>query len=81
MPSRSQLPGEIKRRKFLKALQKLGFIINTKGGHGSHIKIIWPKNQKSVTVPKDIRKDVLYYLLKEIEVISDITWEDIKKHI
>lgn len=79
MPSRSELPGEIKRRKFTKALERLGFVIDTTGGKGSHIKIVWPVTQKSITIPSDIRKDVLYYVLKEIETMSGVTWEDIKK--
>ena len=78
MPSRSELPGEIARKKFLKALRRLGFEINTVGGKGDHIKIIWPASQKSITVIVDLRKDVLYYLLKQIEAISGITWEQIK---
>jgi len=31
MPSRSQLHGNLKRKKFIKALEKLGFEISTKG--------------------------------------------------
>ena len=81
MPSRSELPGEISQKKFLKALQRLGFDINTIGGKGDHVKVIWPCTQKSVSVDRDIRKDVLYYLLKEIEIISGITWEDIRKEL
>lgn len=79
MPSHDELPGEIKRKKFINALAKLGFEINTKGGDGSHIKAIWPRTQKSITIQSELRKDVLYYLLKEIEKYSGITWNDIKK--
>lgn len=81
MPSRSELPGDLARKKFLKALDRLGFKVNTIGGKGDHIKIIWPQTQKSITIDADIRKDVLYYLLKEIESISGITWEDIKNEL
>ena len=81
MPSHSELPGEIKRRKFIKALKRLGFIINTKGGDGSHIKAIWPSTEKSITLPSKIRKDVLYYILKEVEQYSKITWNEIKKKL
>lgn len=81
MPSRSELPGEIPQRKFLKALQRLGFEINMIGGKGDHIKVIWPHTQKSVTVDRDLRKDVLYYLPKEIEAISGTTWEKIKEEL
>ena len=81
MPSRSELPGDLPRRKFLKALSRLGFEVNTVGGKGDHAKIIWPKTQKSITVISDLRKDVLYYLLKEIESISGITWDEIKNSL
>ncbi len=81
MPSRSELPGDLARKKFLKALTRLGFEINTVGGKGDHVKIIWPQTQKSITIDADIRKDVLYYLLKEIENMSGVTWEDIKKEL
>jgi len=81
MPSLNELPGEIRRSKFTKALERLGFIIDKKGGDGSHYKIIWPKTQKSITIQSNLRKDVLYYLLKEIEKYSGITWEDIKKEL
>jgi hypothetical protein len=81
MPSRSELPGELPRKSFLSAFRRLGFEINTVGGKGDHVKVIWPATQKSVTVVGDIRKDVLYYLLKEIESISGVTWEQIKKEL
>ena len=81
MPSLSQLPGEIKRKKLAKALERLGFIIDEKGGDGSHIKALWPKTQKSVTIPQNISKYTLFYLLKEIETASDITWNEIQKKL
>lgn len=81
MPSRSELPGEISRKKFLKALQRLGFEINTVGGKGDHIKVIWPRTQKSITIIGDLRKDVLYYLLREIEEMSGVTWDLIKTEL
>lgn len=81
MPSLSELPGELKRKKFIRALQRLGFVIDVVGGKGSHYKATWPKTQKSVTIQSELRKDVLYYLLKEIETYSGITWEDIKKQM
>lgn len=83
MSSRSQLPGELKRRKFTNALKRLGFEISTKGGSGDYMKVTWPLTQKMVTVQRYVRKDVLYYLLKEIKIITNgkITWEDIKKEL
>ena len=78
MPSRSELPGDLSRKKFLHAISRLGFEINTVGGKGDHCKIVWPRTQKSISVDADLRKDVLYYLLKEIETISGITWDQIR---
>jgi predicted RNA binding protein YcfA (HicA-like mRNA interferase family) len=77
MPSLSELPS-INRKKLIKALQRLGFYIVTVGGKGSHVKIVY-RNQKSITLPQDMRKDVLYYVLKEIEKETGVTWEDIKE--
>lgn len=81
MPSRSELPGDISSQKFLKALGRLGFVINRAGGKGDHVKVVWPSSQKSITVDSDLRKDVLYYLLKEIETMSGVTWEQIRSQL
>jgi len=79
MPSRSELPGEIARWKFINAVRRCGFLINTVGGKGDHFKITWPATQKSISVDGELRKDVLYYLLKEIMAVSGVTWEQIKE--
>jgi len=50
MPSLSELPGDIKRKKFAKALERLGFVINRTGGKGDHYKAIWSKNGKAVVI-------------------------------
>ena len=81
MPSRSELSGDISRKKFLRALTRLGFTVNTVGGKGDHFKLTWPTTNKSVTVTGNLRNDVLYYLLKEIESCSSITWEQIKMEL
>lgn len=81
MPSRSALPGEIKTRKFIRALRRLGFAIDMSGGDGSHFKIIWPKTEKSLTIQSKLRKDVLYYTLKEIEEKFGVTWSQISKEL
>ncbi|MBP9748614.1 type II toxin-antitoxin system HicA family toxin [Patescibacteria group bacterium] len=81
MPSRSELPGELSRKTFLRALQRFGFHINTVGGKGNHVKVTWPATQKSITVIGDLRKDVLHYVLKEIEIMSGVTWEDIREKL
>lgn len=81
MPSLSELPGEIKRKRFTKALTRLGFIIDETGGDGSHYKAIWPRNQKSVTIPYNLPKQTLHYLLKEIKNVSGVDWDDIKDNL
>lgn len=81
MPSRSDLPGEISRKKFLYALRRLGFSLDTVGGKGDHFKVTWPATNKSITVVGDLRKDVLYYLVKEIEQCSGITWDQIRSEL
>lgn len=78
MPFFSELPGEVKRNKFARALRRLGFLIDKTGGDGSHYKAVWPKTQKSITLPSHLRKDVLNYVLKEIEECSGVTWKEIK---
>lgn len=80
MPPLSQLPGSIPRKKFLRALSKLGFKINEVGGKGSHVKVIWT-DEKSITIPVDLNKPVLRYILIEVENISKLTWEEIKKEL
>jgi len=81
MPPRSELPGSIQRKAFIRALVRLGFQIDETGGNGSHYKMTWPPSQKCITVQQRLDKDVLYYLLKEIETYSGVTWEDIKKEL
>ncbi len=81
MPSRSQLPGVIKKRKFIKALEKNGFVISKKGGKGGHFKATY-ENEKAITLPSsNLRKDQSYYIIKAIEEISDVTWEDLEKYL
>lgn len=80
MPSLNDLPGDIKPEKLLRALQRLGFQINAKGGKGSHVKITW-QNEKSITIQRNIYKHALRVILKEIELISGITWDEIKEQL
>ena len=65
MPSRSELPSNLNRRKFCKALTKVVFVISTRGGKGSHFKATW-RNQKSITIPGRFDKDVLYYVITRV---------------
>ena len=81
MPSLSELPDNINRTKFLLALVSLGFEIRRKGGKGSHIKAIWSKTGKFIIVQNDFRRDVLYHCIKDIERISSVTWEDLKREL
>jgi predicted RNA binding protein YcfA (HicA-like mRNA interferase family) len=81
MPSHSELPGEIKRNKFIKALKRLGFSIDESGGNGSHYKATWPPTQKSITIPVKLSKPILSYVLKEIERYSGVAWEQIKDEL
>lgn len=67
--------------KLIKALRKVGFEINGVGGKGSHLKIVWPSTQKSITIPAGLEKHALYYILKEIETYSGVTWKEIKKEL
>lgn len=81
MPSRSKLPTDLKRKKLCRALEKLGFEISTRGGNGSHIKATYIKNQKCVIIPGDLRRDVLYYVLKQLQEVGGVTWKDIQKYL
>ncbi len=81
MPPLSELPGEIPRTKFLNALRRVGFQIDLAGGDGSHCKVTWPATQKSVTIIQRLIKQRLKYILREIETVSGITWEDIQKEL
>jgi predicted RNA binding protein YcfA (HicA-like mRNA interferase family) len=80
MPSLSELPN-INRKQLAKALERLGFLISKKGGKGDHFKATCSVTNKSITIPKFNNKNVLYYLIKEIEKISSVTWDDIKKNL
>jgi predicted RNA binding protein YcfA (HicA-like mRNA interferase family) len=81
MPSLKYLPGTLSRKKLTTALEKLDFTINKDGGKGSHYKATYQITQKSVTIPQNLNKTVLLYLLKEIEKISGISWENIKQKL
>ena len=81
MPSRSDLPDKLKRTKLCRALERLGFEISKRGGKGSHVKATCIQNQKCIIIPDDLRKDVLYYVLKEIEQVGGVTWEEIKRYL
>lgn len=84
MPPLSQLPGTIPRQKFLKALERVGFLIDVSGGDGSHVMANWPLTNKSVTIAHQmIPKQALKYILKEIETVTlgRVTWEKIQEKL
>ncbi len=81
MLSLKYLPDTLPQRKLAAALEKIGFTINKTGGKGSHYKATYQINQKLITIPKHLNKVVLLYLLKEIEKISGISWEEIKREL
>lgn len=74
------LPGDLDVKKLVRALVRLGFIINEKGGKGSHVKAIW-RNEKMVIVQRNLYKQALRHLIREIEEVSGVTWEEIKKQL
>jgi len=81
MPSLSELPSNLSRKSLAKALERLGFVISTKGGKGSHFKVTHLRTQKSVTIPSNFDKNTLYYVIKEIERCTGVTWNYIKKEL
>lgn len=80
MPPLSQLPGDLSRKKFLNALRRLGFFVDMQGGDGSHCKVEW-RNGKEIPIKKDLDKYALKYILKQIEEMSGVTWEQIKEEM
>lgn len=84
MPPLSSLPGELSRKKLLRALKRLSFIINESGGKGSHVMVIWTRTSKSVTIPNEmIPKQVLKYIIQEIEQMTNgsVTWSMIEANL
>jgi predicted RNA binding protein YcfA (HicA-like mRNA interferase family) len=81
MPPRSELPNKTNRDKFIKSLEYLDFEISKRGGKGSHYKATHRVTQKMVTIPQNLDRDTLYYLLKEIERYSGVTWSDIQNKL
>lgn len=81
MPSHSDLPGFLPRKKLLKALKRVGFEMNVVGGKGSHVKLTWPATQKTITIPAGVEKQTLRYVLEEIETYSGVTWKEIQKEL
>ena len=76
----SELPSDLSRTRLLSLLERLGFAINLRGGNGSHCKVTWPKNGKSVVIPytRKFRKTQLQYILEDIEAVSGLKWSEIR---
>ena len=55
-------------RKMIKALKKVGLIIDSRGGKGSHTKVVDPKSGRSTTVPSGtlsyVREDIVKWAAK-----------------
>ncbi len=83
MPSLSELPSDIKRPKLIRALSRVGFDISTRGGNGTHYKATWPVTQKAFSIPIRLDKQTLYYLLKEIQIVTggQVDWDTIKNNL
>ena len=63
-------PSDSSQKKIVKAFRKIGFIVNTCGGKGSHIKIIDPKTKKWTTVQSKIYKEVIRSYIKFVEELG-----------
>lgn len=61
------LPSDISQKRFTKALQKVGFIINYSGGKGGHYKATCPRTKKFLTIQSKLYKHVLKDKLKQVE--------------
>lgn len=64
------LPSDISQRRLARAFEKAGFTVNTKGGKGSHCKLIDPKTKKFITLQSNIFKQVLKDKLKQAEELG-----------
>lgn len=80
MSPHEKVPSDLNAKKVIRALKRLGFSIDERGGKGSHVKATWT-NQKAITIQKKLHKNAMRGLLAEIESISGLTWEDIKEEI
>ena len=83
MPSLSSLPSDLSRTKLLQALERCGFVVSMRGGNGSHCKATWPRSGKVAVIPYSAKlpKKRLQYVLEDIEAISGLSWEDVRKEL
>lgn len=80
MSPHEKIPSDLGAERIIRALVRLGFVLDRKGGKGSHVKLTW-RNEKFVTVQYHLHKTALKELLKEVENISGLTWAEIKEEI
>ncbi|MBN1585001.1 type II toxin-antitoxin system HicA family toxin [Candidatus Uhrbacteria bacterium] len=81
MPPLSELPSDLSREKLIRALVRLGFVVDRTGGKGSHCKLVWPKSGKAVTVLCHLHKHACKYVIEQAMVISGLEWEIIDREL
>lgn len=81
MPPLSQIKDGLTQKQICKALVRLGFYIDYTGGNGSHALAEWPKNGKCLTIPYHMNKHVVRYICKQMEEISDCTWDELRSQL
>lgn len=64
------LPSDVRQSRLLKALGKVGFIIDTASGKGSHAQAIDEKTGRYITVPNHLYKIALKQILKLAEELG-----------
>jgi predicted RNA binding protein YcfA (HicA-like mRNA interferase family) len=81
MPPLSELPSDLSRETLVRALIRLGFVVDRTGGKGSHCKMVWPRSGKAVTIRCKLHRCAIKYVVEQAMEISGLTWEDIKKEL
>ncbi len=75
-----KLPSDIRQSRLLKALRKVGFVINLSHGKGSHAQAVDLKTGRYITVPNHLYKIALYEILKLAEDLGYDATEIINKY-
>jgi predicted RNA binding protein YcfA (HicA-like mRNA interferase family) len=74
------VPSNVDRRKFIRALRRLGFEILTKRGKGSHVRIVHPDDlTRSTTLPArdPIARGTLAGMLRELR----LSWAELEREL
>lgn len=74
------LPSDIKQSRLIRALEKSGFVIDFRGGKGSHVKAVDQKSGKFITVQNRLYKIALVEILKEAEKLGYDAAEIMRKY-